>query len=78
MKFFRQFLAKTKHFHKFSPKETSKGMWRAVCSCGNQSEIFEERKVREICWKNNVHSGNVKANYINNGVAPQTGLGIKL
>lgn len=59
------------HWHKWRAAQVNVGEWEVKCSCGNNMRNtipFSEKQVREICWKSNVHSGNLKANYINNGV----------
>jgi hypothetical protein len=81
-KLIRKLKSKFMHWHRWSVHmhQTGNG-WVVKCSCDSICGIFQggnEKGAKELAWKSNVTSGNLKANYINNGVLKtEQQLGIK-
>jgi hypothetical protein len=81
IKSIRKFLANFKHWHRYAPYQSQENLWGVKCSCGIKAlGVHSEKSAREIAWKSNVHNGNLRANYIANGVVSKAdpSNGIKL
>jgi hypothetical protein len=79
-KLFRKLKSRFMHWHRWSVIPSIHNEWGVCCKCGARLvTCLDEKKAKELAWKNNVTSGNLKANYINNGVLKTEKMsGIKL
>ena len=66
-KLFRELKSKLMHWHRWSPRLYSSGVWEVFCKCGERVSGLTEQQSKITAWKSNVTSGNAKANYVNNG-----------